>query len=453
MEAQDSQPSPATLLRILVVDDDRSICRMLSMCLEEAGHTVTGVSNAEDALAEARRRVFDVAFLDLRLGIVDGTDVLRELRRLAPWLRVVMMTAYGSIESAVESMRLGAVEYLAKPFDCARARVLATRYGELIGMERRLARFEQKADAASLPPASLSPVMQRVLDEARSAAASEATILLTGESGTGKSLLARAMHAWSARAAGPFVTVSCPAIPVELFESELFGHRRGAFTGAVQDAHGRVAQADGGTLFLDEIGELPLPVQSKLLRFLQDRGYERVGDPATHTANVRLIAATNRGLEQAVAAGGFREDLFYRLNVITLELPPLRERREDIPALAEHFLRHFAAENRRTLTGFTPAAAELLRSAPWPGNIRELRNAIERAVILGSDALIEVHAFSPALRESERTSAAGDRLTLEQLQEAHIRRVLADTPSLQDAADLLGIDQATLWRKRKQYGL
>jgi NtrC-family two-component system response regulator AlgB len=453
MEMQNLEHTPTTLLRILVVDDDRPIRRMLTMCLEGAGHVVTGVGNAEDALAEVQRRVFDVAFLDLRLGIVDGTDVLRELRRLAPWLRVVMMTAYGTIESAVESMRLGAVEYLSKPFDCAQARGLASRYGELIHMERQLAHFEQISSAASIPPVSASPAMQRVLEVARNAATSEATILLTGESGTGKSLLARAMHAWSPRSTAPFVTVSCPAIPVELFESELFGHRRGAFTGAVQDTHGRVAEADGGTLFLDEIGELPFPVQSRLLHFLQDRSYERVGDPSTHTANVRLIAATNRNLAQAVDSGTFRDDLFYRINVITMELPPLRDRREDIPVLAEHFLRHFATENRRAVSSFTPDAMEMLTTAPWPGNIRELRNAIERAVILGSDTVLDTHAFSPEIRDAERNPAAGERLTLEQLQEAHIRRVLASTASLQEAADMLGIDQATLWRKRKQYGL
>ncbi len=438
-------------LRILVVDDDRSIRRMLTMCLEQSGHTVVGVGSEEDAVAEVRRRVFDLAFLDVRLGAADGTDVLRTLRLVSPWLRIVMMTAYGSIESAVESMRLGAVDYLAKPFDCARARVLAGRYGELIAMERRLARFEQAAGRASSEIVSASTTMQRALVDARSAADSEATILLTGESGTGKSMLARSLHVWSQRGSGPFVTVSCPTIPSELFESELFGHSRGAFTGAVRDVHGRVAEADGGTLFLDEIGELPHSVQSKLLRFLQDRGYERVGDPATHTANVRLVAATNRDLEAGVASGAFREDLYYRLNVITIELPPLRERREDIPALAAQFLHQFALQNRRSVSGITPAAMDMLVTAPWPGNIRELRNAIERAVILGTDALIDVHSFLPAVRDAVRTPAAGDPLTLEALQEVHIRRVIASAGSLQEAATILGIDQATLWRKRKQY--
>ncbi|MFZ1730664.1 MAG: sigma-54 dependent transcriptional regulator [Bacteroidota bacterium] len=453
METENHELAPATLLRILVVDDDRPIRRMLSMCLEDAGHVVTGVGDAEDALSEVRQRVFDLAFLDLRLGIVDGNDVLRELRRLAPKLRVVMMTAYGTIQSAVESIRLGAVEYLAKPFDCVQARVITARYGELIDMERRLLQLEIGSSGAAMPPVSASPAMQRVLDVARNAATSEATILLTGESGTGKSLLARAMHAWSPRASAPFITVSCPAIPIELFESELFGHRRGAFTGAIRDTHGRVAEADGGTLFLDEIGELPFSVQARLLHFLQDRSYERVGDPSTQTANVRLIAATNRDLYQAVASGAFRDDLFYRLNVITLELPPLRERSEDIPFLAEMFLRHFSAENKREISGFTSDAMELLTVAHWPGNIRELRNAIERAIILGSDSLLDTHAFSPEIRNSEHKYSAGERLTLEQLQEAHIRRVLANSGSLQEAADVLGIDQATLWRKRKQYGL
>lgn len=447
-----SEPLPS--LRILVVDDDRSIRRTLSMCLEQTGHSVVSVGSGEDAVIEARSRVFDLAFLDVRLGSMEGTEVLRSLRLLSPWLRIVMMTAYGSIESAVESMRLGAADYLTKPFDCGRVRLVVRRYAELVAMERRLARFEQATSSVPAEIVSASVSMQRVLVDVRNAADSEATILLTGESGTGKSLLARLLHSWSQRRSGPFVTVSCPAVPTELFESELFGHRRGAFTGAVRDVHGRVAEADGGTLFLDEIGELPTGVQSKLLRFLQDRSYERVGDPSTHAANVRLVAATNRDLELGVATGVFREDLFYRLNVITIELPPLRERREDIPALVTQFLKQFALQNRRSVSGITSEAMEMLVTAPWPGNIRELRNAIERAVILGNTDPIEVHAFMPSIRDAIGTPpAAGDAITLEALQEAHIRRVLTSAASFQDAAALLGIDQATLWRKRKQYGL
>jgi NtrC-family two-component system response regulator AlgB len=446
-------PTPKILLRILVVDDDRGIRRMLALCLENAGYAVTAASTAEDALAEAQRRVFDLAFVDLRLGESDGTELLRELRRISPWIRVIIITAFGTIESAVEAMRLGASEYLLKPFDCAQARTLAARYGEMIGMERQIAQYKLSSGAGPDAADSASVSMRTVLDHARSAAVSEATVLLTGESGTGKSLLARAIHSWSNRAAGPFVTVSCPAIPSELFESELFGHRRGAFTGAVRDMHGRVAEADGGTLFLDEIGELPANVQAKLLRFLQDRMYERVGDPLSHTADTRLIAATNRDLETSVRAGTFREDLFYRLNVISLELPPLRERRDDIPALAAEFLHHFALQNRKTVTGFTAAAMELLRAADWPGNIRELRNAIERAVILGSGPELDEHDFSSTRPGSPQRPAAGDALTLEQLQRAHIQAVLATAPSLQEAAAMLGIDQATLWRKRRQFDL
>ena len=297
--------------------------------------------------------------------------------------------------------------------------------------------------------------MREALDVAFKTAASEATILLRGESGTGKGVLARAIHARSPRAAGPFVTVHCPSLSAELLESELFGHVQGAFTGAVRDTIGKVAVAEGGTLFLDEIGDLPLALQPKLLRLLQERCYERVGETRTRASNVRILAATNRDLEAEIAAGRFREDLFYRLNVIEVTLPPLRQRPADILPLAEHLLRFFARQNGKTVTGFAEPVREALLRYPWPGNIRELRNAIERGVILASGPSVELER--PAVADRQRRSAparpCAESMTLEQIEAEHIRRILAATATIEEAAAKLGIDPSTLYRKRKKYGI
>jgi NtrC-family two-component system response regulator AlgB len=298
------------------------------------------------------------------------------------------------------------------------------------------------------------PKMREALDVAFKTAATEATILIRGESGTGKGVLARAIHARSQRACGPFVTVHCPSLSAELLESEMFGHVEGAFTGAVRDTIGKVAAADGGTVFLDEIGDLPLPLQPKLLRLLQERCYERVGETQTRASDVRILAATNRDLEAAIAAGRFREDLFYRLNVIEVVVPPLRERAADILPLAEHLLQFFARQNGKHVAGFGEPVREAIRNYSWPGNVRELRNAVERAVILASEALI-APANLPAqiIRADRNAPLTPDAMTLEQLEAEHIRRILAATETIEDAAVKLGIDPSTLYRKRKKYGI
>jgi two-component system, NtrC family, response regulator AlgB len=299
------------------------------------------------------------------------------------------------------------------------------------------------------------PVMQQALTLAFKAAPTEATILLRGESGTGKGVIARAIHARSPRAAAPFVTVHCPSLSAELLETELFGHVRGAFTGAVQDTQGKVFAAEGGTLLLDEIGDLPVAMQPKLLRLLQERRYERVGEAWTRSSDVRIIAATNHNLETAVSAGTFREDLFYRLNVIELVVPPLRVRREDILPLANHLLQFFARQAGKSVANFTEEARTALLRHPWPGNVRELRNAIERGVILASGPEVGLADLPAQIGASAPNSGLeiGGSVTLEQLEAEHIRRVLAVTPTMEEAATILGIDPSTLYRKRKRFGL
>jgi NtrC-family two-component system response regulator AlgB len=296
--------------------------------------------------------------------------------------------------------------------------------------------------------------MREALDIAFKTAASEATILIRGESGTGKGVLARAIHARSPRADAPFVTVHCPSLSAELLESELFGHVQGAFTGAVRDTIGKVAVADGGTLFLDEIGDLPLPLQPKLLRLLQERCYERVGETQTRASNVRMLAATNRDLEAEIAAGRFREDLFYRLNVIELTVPPLRERQADILPLADHLLCFFARQNGKPIVGFSEMVREAIRSYSWPGNIRELRNAVERAAILANEELVAPGNLPAQVIRGDRAAAPSlDSMTLDQVEAEHIRRILGTTDTIEEAATTLGIDPSTLYRKRKRYGI
>ncbi len=442
-------------LSILVVDDEPNIRKTLGISLEAEGHKVVAVSNARDALEEAGQRYFDLALVDLRLGTESGMDLIPRLQALCPWLRCIVITAYASIDSAVEAMRRGAFDYLPKPFTHDQVTVLISKVAEIRTLEQKIAALQEKLKE-SVPEAvveSRSPVMQRMLEMARQVADSEATILLRGESGTGKTLIAHAIHSWSSRASKPFGTVSCPSLSAELLESELFGHAKGSFTGALRDYRGRIAACEGGTLFLDEIGDLPLPIQAKLLRVLQEKVYERVGDLETRKANVRIITATNMDLEAAIGAGRFREDLFYRLNVVEIVVPPLRDRREDILPIAESLLAFFARQNHRSILGFTDESAEALKNFEWPGNVRELRNAIERAVLLCREERIGVHLFPGKAKSADRPPGTGDLATMEEVERAHIRRVLSSSRSIEEACRILGMDSVTLWRKRKKYGL
>ncbi len=435
-------------MNILVIDDEITLRRTIRIALESKGHRVAEAANQSQAIEQVEVSRPDLVLLDLRLGRESGLDVLAALHKASPGLGVVVITAYASIDTAVEAMRRGALDYLAKPFTPKQLADLIARWGGRAGDD------EGRDDAAVLN--SSVPAMQQTLDTAFAVAASDATILLRGESGTGKGVIARAIHARSRRATAPFVTVHCPSLSADLLESDLFGHARGAFTGAIKDTAGKVAAAEGGTLFLDEVGDLPLPLQPKLLRLVQDRTYERVGEAKPRTANVRIVSATNRNLELEVAAGRFREDLLYRINVIEVTVPPLRERVADLVPLCEHLLAHLASRSNKPVTGFTPAARDALMRHRWPGNVRELRNAIERGLLLGRGTEIELGdlpAFVTASALAVNKVAVGEGVPIDAVEVEHIRRVLATSPTLDDAARILGIDPSTLYRKRKRYGL
>jgi NtrC-family two-component system response regulator AlgB len=445
----------ATHLNVLIVDDEANIRKTLRVFLESRGHSVTSVSNGRDAQMEADRQVFDLVFVDLRLGSEKGLDLIPPLLGACPWIKIVVITAYASIDTAVEAMRRGATDYIPKPFTPEQVELVTERVAKVRRMEQRIATL--KEDLERLHPevtfTSQYSSMQRAIELARQVASSEAIVLLRGPSGTGKTVLARAIHGWSNRAGKPFGAISCPALSSELLESELFGHVKGAFTGALRDNPGRVSACNGGTLFLDEIGDLPLSVQPKLLRFIQDREYEHVGDQRTRKADVRIIAATNTDLDKAVKEGRFREDLYYRMNVIQIDLPPMADRPDDVETMAKEMLSFFGAQNHKFLRGFSDEALSALRHYSWPGNVRELRNVVERAAILCTTELVGAEYLPNSIVPSPPSVQVGDPVSLKVLEENHIRRIITSTRTLQEAADILGIDQATLWYKRKQYGI
>ncbi len=430
---------------------------MLAMWLDAGGHRVQSASTPKDALALAAKVSFDMAFVDLRLGSHSGLELIPELLKTSPWLKIVVITAYAAIDTAVIAVKKGAMDYLPKPFSTEQVELLMRRVIELRQVEQKLAAMGGGETGNGLPAEitleTRSPAMQQVLHRAQQVAKSEATVLIRGENGTGKGVMARLIHQWSARAAGPFGVVSCPSLPPELLESELFGHVRGAFTSAVKDHPGRIAACEGGTLFLDEIGDLPPLLQPKLLRFIQDHEYEHVGDVVTRRANVRVITATNVDLEAAVKAGRFREDLFYRLNVVELRVPPLRDRPQDVLPLAERFLAAFAIQSHKVLAGFTERAVLVMEQHDWPGNVRELRNCVERGVIFCEQSHVDVEHLGLQQAAEKISPALGQRNTLEATEEVHIRHIIRTTASLEEAAKTLDIDIATLWRKRRKYGI
>jgi len=436
------------MAKLIVVDDEKNIRHVLAAFFESRGHQVLEAAGAAPALELlAAQPDVQLVITDLCMGDLDGLDLLEQLKLRRPQLPVVLMSAHGTVESAVRAMNGGAVDFLEKPLDLdAVQRVV----------ERALAAgARDRANAPAELPflESRSPSMQALLATARRAAQSDSTLVLFGESGAGKNVLARQIHDWSPRRAGSFVPVNCTTLSEQLLESELFGHVRGAFTGAVRDKPGRLEGADGGTVFLDEVADLTPLLQAKLLRFLQEHRFERVGSTVTIEVDARVISASNRDLEERVAAGMFREDLFYRLNVITLRLPTLRERADDLPVLIDRFLADGARRNRRPKLELAPDALRALLQYDWPGNLRELRNAIERACVLARGDEISC-ADLPEKVIHPRLPGSGQRGTsLADLELDQIRRVVAGSETLEKAAEKLGISITTLWRKRKRYGI
>jgi NtrC-family two-component system response regulator AlgB len=436
--------------RILAIDDDARLLENFALALERDGYRVETAASLADGLRLAATRPFHVCLLDHNLGHESGIDALPRFAELAPRMRVIMVTGNAGVEDAIKAIGLGAADYLLKPCSPGQLRIAVARQLEARRMLDRIETLERDV-APSAELASANPAMQAAIETALQVARTDANLLILGESGTGKGVLARAVHHASARAAAEFVTVNCPSLSAELMESELFGHVRGSFTGAVQNSVGRIAHAEGGTVFLDEIGDFPLALQPKLLRFIQDREYERVGDPATRKADVRILAATNLDLEAMVHEGRFRLDLLYRLNVVAITLPPLRERHEDLEDLATAFIRRYAEAYRQPARRLAPAALAKLRTYGWPGNVRELQNMMERATILcrGEEIPAELLALGSGPKSEIQPGAP---VSLQELEKRHIERILATSDSLDAAARTLGIDASTLYRKRKLYG-
>jgi len=441
---------------LLLADDDRSIRTHLTRFLESLGHRVLAAGDGLAALARLAAEPVDLVLSDVRMPGLDGVELLRAVRERRPDALVILMTAYATVPGAVEAMRAGAFDYLTKPFALDELAATIDRALELTGLRRENRRLKCAVGEEPLLE-SASPAMRRVLETARRAAASDATVLLTGESGTGKNVLAAAIHRWSARAAHPFVAIACTTLSEHLLESELFGHVKGAFTGAWKDKPGRLEAAEGGSVFLDEIGELPPELQAKLLRVLEERRFERVGGERTLFVDLRVVAATNRDLEEEIAAGRFRRDLFYRLAVVALHVPPLRERAADLPALVEHVLAGIAARYRRPMPDLSAAARAALERHAWPGNVRELVNVLERALVLSPGDTIDADALPDALVAPAAPDVPAlpgtPPSSLGELERRHVREVLAASTTLEEAAARLGINPTTLWRKRKRWGL
>ena len=455
---------------ILIIDDERSIRVTTTMALEQEGHYVESAEDSESAMRRMKEEKFDLVFLDLRLGDEDGLEVLEKILKIHPRQLVTIFTAHASIETAVKATQAGAFDYLEKPFTPDQLRAILVKAQKALAKEGEVSQLREVVRELKTEVQQNNPPLDFTSEDTRAsaefellfrAAASPATILILGESGTGKSVIARELHQRSHLREKPFVTVSCPSLSRELLESTLFGHVKGSFTGAVKDTWGKVHAAEGGTLFLDEIGELPLEIQPKLLRLLQEREYERLGENKVRPASVRVIAATNRDLGAQVAAQEFREDLYYRLNVISITVPPLCQRPADLVRFAESYLIHFSSQMGRKLRGFSPEARKVLTSHTWPGNLRELRNAIERATILARGEWLEPvdlprpgsSVTSAPGRNGHALPQIGGEFSMDELEEAHLREILEWAPSLQDAASILGIDKATLYRKRKRFGI
>jgi two-component system, NtrC family, response regulator AtoC len=439
--------------RLLVIDDDAVTRELLTEVLQDEGYTVEACASGKAALERARRHTFDLAVTDVRMPEMDGIAVTQALKANQPSLQVIVMTAFGSVETAVEAIRHGAFDYVSKPMNL----------DEIKTTVRRALSERTMSDTAGdgVPPivdtsvvVGRSPAMVEVYRTVARVATSRSTVLIEGESGTGKELIAGALHRHSDRAGGRFVAVDCGSLTDSLLESELFGYVRGAFTGAVGEKKGLFEEASGGTIFLDEIGDIGPSMQAKLLRVLQEYEIKRVGGQEWIRVNVRVVAATNRNLEQLVQRGTFREDLFYRLKVVIITLPPLRDRREDIPLLAEYFVRRHATRSKKQIAQLSPEAMRLLTEHPWPGNIRELEHCIERAVALANGQVLTPEDLAPELRATIDSTLFKGAPTLEEVKRRYLAHVLEETGgNISRAAGILGVERRSLQRMLRRYGL
>lgn len=436
--------------RVLLIDDDRNIVQTLEIYFEEKGWAVSTAGSAAEGLARFAEVKPELVLLDLRLPDDSGIEVLRRIVADTIPAQVIVITAYATVETAVSAVKIGAFDYLPKPFVPGQLDMLLDKLAQVQALKKEVARLRGIFQEGEMLTGNRQ--MRQQLATARQAAESNAIVLINGESGTGKGLLARLLHQWSARAGGPLVTVDCAGLQENLLESDLFGHVKGAFTGALRDKVGKLSLAEKGSLFLDEVSEIPPVVQGKLLRFLQQREFERLGDTKIYKVDTRVIAATNKDLEELVSAGLFRQDLYFRLRVVEIFLPPLRERPEDIALLANHYLRRQAQLNNKPVKELSEEAIAVLQTYPWPGNVRELVNAVERAVILSSRPTLAADDLPPHIVRFRKSSTPdGPLLSLADLEKQHIQQVLLRTSSLEEAARVLGINATTLWRKRKQY--
>jgi len=449
---------------VLVVDDDTGHLSTLKTIIKSWGYLVEGVDDGEIAVEKVKEKAFDLIIMDVRMTIMGGIEALSNIKGHNPSIPVLIMTAYSSVESAVDAMKAGAYDYLTKPLDFDELKLVIERAMEHTHLksENELLKEMLHSGAIYSNIIGTSPPMKKLMEMVTMIAPSEATALITGESGTGKELIARAIHEKSNRKKGQLVSINCAAIPESLLESELFGHEKGAFTGADKRREGRFMQADKGTIFLDEVGEMPMAMQAKLLRVVQEREIQRVGGDKTITVNVRVIAATNQNLSDLVSSGKFREDLYYRLNVVSMNIPPLRERIEDIPLLAHHFLNIYSDKNKKTIKGFTPIVMDMLLKYNWPGNVREMENAIERAVILSLDEYINEKVLPMTIAEFNGKEERENRFLLssdesQPLEEIEKEMILSTLKAVEgnksETARKLGINRRTLYNKLQKYGL
>ncbi len=444
-------------LNILLVDDDKLVNEFIGETLRRTRHEVTSVFSGEDAKRLLEQTSYDIVLTDIKMQRISGMDLLKFVKNNNPETVVIMITAFGTVQNAVEAMKLGAFDYLVKPFSPDEIELVVNRAHDYVALRSENRRLRAEVNEKYKTLIGTCKQMTTIFQLIKDVAPSRSTVLISGESGTGKELIARAIHYHSERVEGPFIKLNCAALPEGLMESELFGHEKGAFTGAIRQTRGRFEMADGGTLLLDEISEIPMTLQGKLLRVLQEREFERVGSGTPMQVDVRIIATTNRNLKKEIAEGRFREDLFFRLNVIPVEVPPLRERPDDLPLLVDHFIKKYCAETGKVINGVDESAMRLFKCYHWPGNVREMENFIERAVVISKNKVLTTTDFPQSLVLGKIEDKGGEfrvGMTVHEAEKLLIVRTLEEQSGNRTrAADILGINPRTLRNKLHEYGL